>query len=86
MLFDAFQVEQISIYAGIVFFSILYAPIELVLSIGLNYLSRKHEYEADAFAAETIASPETAYFRSENPICFQSWQFDTPSFDRLAQL
>ena len=57
-LFDAFQVEQISIYAGIVFFSILYAPIELVLSIGLNYLSRKHEYEADAFAAETIASPE----------------------------
>ena len=57
-LFDAFQVEQTSIYAGIVFFSILYAPIELVLSIGLNYLSRKHEYEADAFAAETIASPE----------------------------
>ena len=58
-LFDAFQMEQTSIYAGIVFFSILYyAPIELVLSIGLNYMSRKHEYEADAFAAETIASPE----------------------------
>ncbi len=57
-LFDAFQMEQTSIYAGIVFFSLLYAPIELVLSIGLNYMSRKHEYEADAFAAETIASPE----------------------------
>ena len=57
-LFDAFQMEQTSIYAGIVFFSILYTPIELVLSIGLNYMSRKHEYEADAFAAETIASPE----------------------------
>ena len=57
-LFDAFQMEQISVYAGIVFFSILYTPIELVLSIGLNYMSRKHEYEADAFAAETIASPE----------------------------
>ncbi len=57
-LFDAFRMEQTSIYAGIVFFSILYAPIELVLSIGLNYMSRKHEYEADAFAAETIASPE----------------------------
>ena len=35
-----------------------YTPIELVLSIGLNYMSRKHEYEADAFAAETIASPD----------------------------
>ena len=57
-LFDAFQMEQTSIYAGIVFFSILYAPIELILSIGLNHMSRKHEYEADAFAAETIASPE----------------------------
>lgn len=57
-LFDAFQMEDTSIYASIVFFSILYAPIELILSIGLNYMSRKHEYEADAFAAETIASPE----------------------------
>ena len=57
-LFDAFQMEETSIYAGIVFFSILYAPIELILSIGLNYISRKHEYEADAFAAETIASAE----------------------------
>ena len=57
-LFDAFQMEGASVYAGIVFFSILYAPIELVLSIGLNYMSRKHEYEADAFAAETITSPE----------------------------
>lgn len=57
-LFDAFQMEGISVYAGIVFFSILYTPIELALSIGLNYMSRRHEYEADAFAAETIASPE----------------------------
>lgn len=57
-LFDAFQMEQTSIYAGIIFFSILYTPIELILSIGLNYISRKHEYEADAFAAETITSPE----------------------------
>ncbi len=56
-LFDAFQMEGTSIYAGIIFFSILYTPIELILSVGLNYMSRKHEYEADAFAAETIASP-----------------------------
>ena len=57
-LFDAFQMDQMSIYAGIVFFSILYAPIELVLSIGLNYMSRKHEYEATPLPLKTIASPE----------------------------
>ena len=57
-LFDAFRMEQISIYAGFVFFSILYSPIEFVLSIGMNYLSRKHEYEADAFVTETIESSE----------------------------
>ena len=57
-LFDAFRMEQTSVYAGLVFFSILYAPIELVLSIAMNVVSRKHEYEADAFAADTIGSAE----------------------------
>ena len=57
-LFDAFQMERTSVYAGLVFFSILYSPIELVLSIVMNVVSRKHEYEADAFAADTIGSSE----------------------------
>ena len=57
-LFDAFRMEQISVYAGLVFFSILYSPIELVLSIFMNVVSRKHEYEADAFAANTVGSAE----------------------------
>ena len=57
-LFDAFQMEQTSVYAGLVFFSILYSPIELVLSIVINVVSRKHEYEADAFAADTTGSSE----------------------------
>ena len=57
-LFDAFRMEQISVYAGLVFFSILYSPIELVLSIVMNVVSRKHEYEADAFAANTVGSAE----------------------------
>ncbi len=57
-LFDAFRVEQISIYAGLVFFSILYSPIELALSIAMNVVSRRHEYEADTFAAGTIGSSE----------------------------
>ena len=57
-LFDAFQMERTSVYAGLVFFSILYSPIELVLSIVMNVVSRKHEFEADAFAADTIGSSE----------------------------
>ncbi|PIE60344.1 MAG: peptidase M48 [Desulfobulbus propionicus] len=52
-LFAAFGMEHLSIYAGLVFFSFLYSPISTLLSIAFNVVSRKHEYEADAFAAET---------------------------------
>lgn len=52
-LFDAFMMQNISIYAGMVFFIGLYIPIQLVLSVINNILSRKHEYEADAYAKET---------------------------------
>jgi STE24 endopeptidase len=36
------------------FFGLLYTPLELVLSVAMQALSRKNEYEADRFAAETI--------------------------------
>lgn len=52
-LFDAFYMENISIYTGLIFFGMLYSPIELILSLFLNVLSRKNEYQADRFAAET---------------------------------
>lgn len=55
-LFDAFRMEQISVYAGFVFFGLLYSPIELILSVVLNFVSRKYEYEADEFATETTES------------------------------
>jgi STE24 endopeptidase len=58
-LFDAFYMEQASIYAGLIFFGMLYTPIELLLSIFMQILSRKNEYEADRFAAETTENPET---------------------------
>jgi len=35
---------------------LLLTPVELVLSIALQALSRRHEYEADRFAAETTGS------------------------------
>ncbi|MBT7377829.1 MAG: M48 family metalloprotease, partial [Candidatus Marinimicrobia bacterium] len=33
---------------------LLYAPIELILSIFLNIISRKHEFEADKYSAMTL--------------------------------
>jgi STE24 endopeptidase len=58
-LYQAFYVEQQSIYAGLLFFGLLYTPIELLLSIVMQMLSRKNEYQADRFAAETIDEPQS---------------------------
>ncbi|MCX6146172.1 MAG: M48 family metallopeptidase [Candidatus Kapabacteria bacterium] len=49
-LHKAFFMDKIHIYTGLIFFSILYSPIETILSILMNLLSRKNEYEADNFA------------------------------------
>lgn len=57
-LFQAFYVEQPSIYAGVVFFTLLYTPFTLLLSIGMQVFSRRREYEADRYAVETFGQPE----------------------------
>lgn len=56
-LFDAFYMDEMSVYAGLIFFGMLYAPIDMILSVFMQLSSRKHEYEADAFAAETTGQP-----------------------------
>jgi STE24 endopeptidase len=58
LLFAAFKMEHISIYASLVFFGFLYAPLDMLLSIAGNALSRRNEYEADRFAAHTTHMPE----------------------------
>ena len=58
-LYDAFGMEQSSIYAGLLFFGLLYTPIDMVLSAVMQALSRKHEYEADSWAAETVEEPQS---------------------------
>ena len=58
-LYQAFYMNQESIYAGLLFFGLLYAPIELVLSVVMQMISRKNEYVADRFAAETIDNPRS---------------------------
>ncbi|MAS91635.1 MAG: peptidase M48 [Verrucomicrobiales bacterium] len=57
-LFDAFGVKETSVYVSLVLFGILMSPVNEVLSIGSNLLSRKHEFEADAYAAEVTGNPE----------------------------
>jgi STE24 endopeptidase len=57
-LFDAFFMDEMSVYAGLLFFGMLYTPVELVLSIVLQHISRKHEYEADRWSLETYERPE----------------------------
>jgi STE24 endopeptidase len=52
-LFDAFFVSQLSVHAGLVFFAILYTPVSFLLSIAMNWMSRRHEYEADRYSVET---------------------------------
>lgn len=52
-LFAAFGMENLSVYASLIFFGFLYAPISMLLGIGFNYFSRRHEYQADTFAART---------------------------------
>ena len=58
-LFAAFGMDHVSIYASLLFFGFLYAPIEMILSIFGNMLSRRHEYEADAWAVRTYHRPQS---------------------------
>ena len=57
-LFAVFQMENISIYASLLFFSMLYAPISLILGIFFMIISRKNEFSADAYSSETANMPE----------------------------
>jgi len=57
-LFAAFSMENISIYASLIFFGFLYSPISMLLGIVFNYFSRRHEYEADAYAVTSTGRSE----------------------------
>ena len=53
-----FSAKEISVHCGLVFFSMLYSPISLLTSIFTTALSRKNEFEADAYALETTKKVE----------------------------
>jgi STE24 endopeptidase len=57
-LYDAFFMRTQPAYAGIIFFSFLYAPVSIIVSAASNYFSRKYEYEADFYAVTTYRKPQ----------------------------
>lgn len=56
-LFAAFGVQP-SHAVGLVLFMLIFKPLSRVISILMNILSRKHEFEADAYAAEKQGTPD----------------------------
>lgn len=56
-LYQAFGMQSQSIYAGFVFFMLLLHPFSLLISLGTQTLSRRFEFQADAFAARTTQTP-----------------------------
>lgn len=56
LLFGAFGVDSISPHVGLVLFGILFSPASRVLGVFSNMWSRKHEFEADAYAAHAMGS------------------------------
>ena len=57
-LFHVFGVNDLSVHAGIVFFSMLYAPVSMVTSIISSSISRKNEFEADKYSLDTTNNSE----------------------------
>ncbi|MCF8303776.1 MAG: M48 family metallopeptidase [Bacteroidales bacterium] len=52
VLSKALGAEVGSFHMGILAFGLLYSPLSTLLGILMNIMSRKHEYQADAFAAK----------------------------------
>jgi STE24 endopeptidase len=57
-LFAAFKMDNLSIYASLFFFAFLYTPINMLFSILSNFISRRHEYEADRYVIKSYGKPE----------------------------
>jgi STE24 endopeptidase len=57
-LFEAFGVRNPSIYAGLALFLVFYNPLSRLLSVARGVQSRRHEFQADWFAARTTHHPQ----------------------------
>lgn len=60
-LYAAFGISPTSnaaVAAGLVLFMIVFKPVSRLLSVAMNILSRKHEFEADEYAAVNQGTPD----------------------------
>jgi len=48
----ALGVNQPALHMGMVIFAVLYSPVSMAVGVCFNILSRRHEYEADAFVKQ----------------------------------
>lgn len=47
--------ETLAVHLNLIAFALLFSPISRLTGLGMNVLSRKNEFEADAYAAQTYA-------------------------------
>jgi len=52
----ALGVHEKSFHIGLLVFSMLYTPLSIFMGVFMNIISRKNEYEADAYAKKTYAA------------------------------
>jgi STE24 endopeptidase len=57
-LHEAFGVAQPSIWLSFVFFMFLFEPLQSFIGVIGNLWSRRHEYQADAFASRVTGNPQ----------------------------
>lgn len=56
-LFEAFFMDSASVYGGMIFFGLLYSPVEILLGLLMQAYSRRIEFQADRFAVENTGNP-----------------------------
>ncbi len=57
-LFEAFRMTESSVYAGLFLFGFLYVPVDIVISVFNNWISRRFEDEADSYAVTSAGNAE----------------------------
>ncbi len=55
-LTDAMGAEAASFHISVFAFFLIYSPVSRMISLFMNYLSRKHEYQADSYAGKIYKS------------------------------
>ncbi|MBN1150295.1 M48 family metallopeptidase [candidate division WOR-3 bacterium] len=76
---SALGLENFSIYGAMTAFAIVYMPLSLILSVLMNFLSRKFEYQADRFAVESTGKSDI-FIEALKKIHISSFGNLTPHF------